>query len=452
MYYLFTKTGTCAILGMIVSLSNLLRGDNVVKKEMIALLLAGGQGSRLGVLTAKVAKPAVAFGGKYRIIDFPLSNCINSGVDTVGVLTQYQPLRLNTHIGIGIPWDLDRNVGGVTVLPPYEQVGKTEWYTGTANAIYQNLAYMESFNPDYVLILSGDHIYKMDYEVMLDFHKSHNADVSIAVMPVPQEEASRFGIVVADSDGKIREFQEKPEHPKSNLASMGIYIFSWPVLRDALVTLREQEGCDFGKHVIPYLWERGKSLVAYEFNGYWKDVGTLGSYWEANMELIDIIPEFNLYEEFWKIYTKNDIIPPQYISADAKVYRSLIGDGTEIYGEITNSIIGSGVTIEKGAVVRDSIIMQNCVVKAGAILDKAIIAEGSVIGRKSVIGCGEEVPNKVRPSIYAFGLAVVGENTVIPDSVKVGRNTAVTGNTVPEDYPDGALASGEILDKAGVIS
>ena len=243
----------------------------MVKKEMIAMLLAGGQGSRLGVLTAKVAKPAVAFGGKYRIIDFPLSNCINSGIDTVGVLTQYQPLRLNTHIGIGIPWDLDRNQGGVTVLPPYEKVGKTEWYTGTANAIYQNLAYMESFHPDYVLILSGDHIYKMDYEVMLDYHKSHNADVSIAVMPVPQEEAGRFGIVVADEDGKIREFQEKPEHPKSNLASMGIYIFSWPVLRDALVALSEQEGCDFGKHVIPYCWERGKRLSAYEFNGYWKD-------------------------------------------------------------------------------------------------------------------------------------------------------------------------------------
>ena len=430
----------------------MLRGDNVVKKEMIAMLLAGGQGSRLGVLTAKVAKPAVAFGGKYRIIDFPLSNCINSGIDTVGVLTQYQPLRLNTHIGIGIPWDLDRNVGGVTVLPPYEQVGKTEWYTGTANAIFQNLSYMESFNPDYVLILSGDHIYKMDYEVMLDFHRSHNADVSIAVMPVPQEEASRFGIVVADSDGKIREFQEKPEHPKSNLASMGIYIFNWPVLRDALVALREQESCDFGKHVIPYLWDRGKNLVSYEFNGYWKDVGTLGSYWEANMELIDIIPEFNLYEEFWKIYTKNDIIPPQYISSDARVYRSLIGDGTEVYGEITNSIIGSGVTIEKGAVVRDSIIMQNCVIKAGAILDKAIIAEGSRIGQKSIVGCGEEVPNRVKPSIYAFGLAVVGENTVVPDGVKIGRNTAVTGNTVPEDYPDGSLASGEILDKAGVVS
>ena len=424
----------------------------MVKKEMIAMLLAGGQGSRLGVLTAKVAKPAVAFGGKYRIIDFPLSNCINSGIDTVGVLTQYQPLRLNTHIGIGIPWDLDRNQGGVTVLPPYEKVGKTEWYTGTANAIYQNLAYMESFHPDYVLILSGDHIYKMDYEVMLDYHKSHNADVTIAVMPVPQEEAGRFGIVVADEDGKIREFQEKPEHPKSNLASMGIYIFSWPVLRDALVALSEQEGCDFGKHVIPYCWERGKRLSAYEFNGYWKDVGTLGSYWEANMELIDIIPEFNLYEEFWKIYTKNDIIPPQYISSDARVFRSLISDGTEVYGEVSNSIIGSGVTIGAGAVVRDSIIMQNSVIKAGAILDRAIVAENSVIGEKSVIGWVDPAPNRIRPDIYAFSLAVVGEDTVIPGGVRVGRNTAVTGVTVPEDYPDGILASGEILDKAGVVT
>ena len=279
---------------------------------MIAMLLAGGQGSRLGVLTAKMAKPAVAFGGKYRIIDFPLSNCINSGVDTVGVLTQYQPLRLNTHIGIGIPWDLDRNIGGVTVLPPYEKSENSEWYTGTANAIYQNLNYMENYNPDYVLILSGDHIYKMDYEVMLDFHKANNADVTIAVMPVPMEEASRFGIVVTDDKAQITEFQEKPEHPSSNLASMGIYIFSWKVLKEALVTLKDQSNCDFGKHVIPYCFEQGKKLVAYEYNGYWKDVGTLGSYWEANMELIDIIPEFNLYEEFWKIYTSSEIIPPQY--------------------------------------------------------------------------------------------------------------------------------------------
>ena len=418
---------------------------------MIAMLLAGGQGSRLGVLTAKVAKPAVAFGGKYRIIDFPLSNCINSGIDTVGVLTQYQPLRLNTHIGIGIPWDLDKNVGGVSVLPPYEKVGKTEWYTGTANAIYQNLAYMESFNPDYVLILSGDHIYKMDYEVMLDFHKAHGADVSIAVMPVPMEEASRFGIVVADDNGKILEFQEKPKEPKSNLASMGIYIFTWQALKEALVTLQDQSNCDFGKHVIPYCHEKGETLVAYEYNGYWKDVGTLGSYWEANMELIDIIPEFNLYEEFWKIYTKNDILPPQYVSADAVIEKSLVGDGTEIYGEVYSSIIGCGVVIEEGAVVRDSIIMQNTVIKAGAVINKSIVAENAVIGERAQLGVGEEVPNKVKPAVYAFGLAVIGENAVIPPDVQIGKNTAVTGVTVPEDYPDGILASGEILDKAGDV-
>lgn len=423
----------------------------MIKKEMIAMLLAGGQGSRLGVLTSKVAKPAVAFGGKYRIIDFPLSNCINSGIDTVGVLTQYQPLRLNTHIGIGIPWDLDKNVGGVTVLPPYEKVGKTEWYTGTANAIYQNLAYMESFNPDYVLILSGDHIYKMDYEVMLDYHRAHNADVSIAVMPVPQEEASRFGIVVTDGTGRITEFQEKPEHPKSNLASMGIYIFSWKALKEALVTLSEQSNCDFGKHVIPYCHEKGERLVAYEYNGYWKDVGTLGSYWEANMELIDIIPEFNLYEEFWKIYTKNDILPPQYISEEAVLDRCLIGDGTEIYGEVHNSIIGCGVVIEEGAVVRDSIVMQNAVIHAGAVIDKAIIAEQAEIGEHAQLGVGGEVPNKVKPAIYSFGLTVIGEKAVVPPDVKIGKNTAVTGVTVPEDYPDGLLAGGEILDKAGDV-
>lgn len=415
------------------------------------MLLAGGQGSRLGVLTSKVAKPAVAFGGKYRIIDFPLSNCINSGIDTVGVLTQYQPLRLNTHIGIGIPWDLDKNVGGVTVLPPYEKVGKTEWYTGTANAIYQNLAYMESFHPDYVLILSGDHIYKMDYEVMLDFHKAHNADVSIAVMPVPEEEASRFGIVVTDENGRITEFQEKPEEPKSNLASMGIYIFSWNALKDALITLSEQSNCDFGKHIIPYCHEKGERLVAYEYNGYWKDVGTLGSYWEANMELIDIVPEFNLYEEFWKIYTKADILLPQYVSSEAVLERCLIGDGTEIYGEVHNSVIGCGVVIEEGAVVRDSIIMQNAVIGAGAVIDKAIVAEEAVIGARAQLGVGEEVPNKRKPAIYSFGLTVIGEKAVIPPDVKIGKNTAVTGVTTAEDYPDGLLAGGEILDKAGDV-
>ena len=429
-----------------------MRGAVVIKKEMIAMLLAGGQGSRLGVLTAKVAKPAVSFGGKYRIIDFPLSNCINSGIDTVGVLTQYQPLRLNSHIGIGIPWDLDRNVGGVTVLPPYEKVGKTEWYTGTANAIYQNIAFMENYNPEYVLILSGDHIYKMDYEVMLDYHKSHHADVSIAVMPVPQEEASRFGIVVADEKGRICEFQEKPAQPKSNLASMGIYIFTWKALKEALLALSEQEGCDFGKHVIPYCFDRGETLVAYEFNGYWKDVGTLGSYWEANMELIDIIPDFNLYEEFWKIYTKNEMIPPQYISSGARVFRSLISDGSEIYGTVENSIIGPGVRIGEGAVVRDSIVMQGSVIGANAFLEKAIVAENSDIGDGAVLGTGEEAPNKAKPDVYAFGLVVIGENTSVPAGVKIGKNTAVTGATKPEDYPGGMLAAGETLDKAGVFS
>ena len=410
----------------------------MIKKEMIAMLLAGGQGSRLGVLTEKVAKPAVAFGGKYRIIDFPLSNCINSGIDTVGVLTQYQPLRLNTHIGIGIPWDLDRNEGGVTVLPPYEKSTNSEWYTGTANAIFQNMDYMEQYNPDYVLILSGDHIYKMDYEVMLDFHKANKADITIACMPVPIEEASRFGIMVTDETSRITEFEEKPENPSSNLASMGIYIFSWPVLKD-------QQSCDFGKHILPYCKEKGMNLFAYEYNGYWKDVGTLGSYWEANMELIDIIPEFNLYEEFWRIYTKGDIIPPQYISADAIVDRCLIGEGTEIYGEIHNSIIGPNVIIGKGSVIRDSIIMRNSVIGENVVMDKAIVAEDVTIGNHVVLGCGEEAPNVVKPAVYSFGIATIGERSVIPDNVKIGKNTAISGVTTLKDYPDGELASGQVI-------
>ena len=417
----------------------------MIKKEMIAMLLAGGQGSRLGVLTEKVAKPAVAFGGKYRIIDFPLSNCINSGIDTVGVLTQYQPLRLNTHIGIGIPWDLDRNEGGVTVLPPYEKSTSSEWYTGTANAIYQNLAYMEQYNPDYVLILSGDHIYKMDYEVMLDFHKANKADITIACMPVPIEEASRFGIMVTDESNRITEFEEKPEHPSSNLASMGIYIFSWPVLKDALIALKDQNGCDFGKHILPYCKEKGQRLFAYEYNGYWKDVGTLGSYWEANMELIDIIPEFNLYEEFWRIYTKGDVIPPQYISEDAVVDKCIIGEGTEIYGEVHNSVIGPNVVIGKGSVIRDSIIMKNTSVGENVVMDKAIVAEDVVVGNNVVIGCGEETPNVLKPAVYSFGLAAIGENSVIPDNVKIGKNTAISGVTTKEDYPDGELAAGQVI-------
>lgn len=421
----------------------------MIKKEMIAMLLAGGQGSRLGVLTAKVAKPAVAFGGKYRIIDFPLSNCINSGVDTVGVLTQYQPLRLNTHIGIGIPWDLDRNIGGVTILPPYEKSANSEWYTGTANAIYQNLDYMETYNPDYVLILSGDHIYKMDYEVMLDFHKANNAEVTIAVMPVPIEEASRFGIMIADENHRITEFEEKPEHPRSNLASMGIYIFNWKTLKEALIAMADQPALDFGKHVIPYCHEKGAPLYAYEFTGYWKDVGTLSSYWEANMELIDIVPEFNLYEEYWKIYTKSEIQPPDYIAADSVVERSIIGEGSEVYGEVYNSVIGCGVTIGKGTVIRDSIIMNQTQIGEGCEINKAIIAENVVVGNQVKLGVGEEAENDTAPHIYNHGLVTIGEKSVIPDGISVGKNSVISGVTAAADYEDSQLASGKTLIKAG---
>ena len=391
----------------------------MIRKEMIAMLLAGGQGSRLGVLTSKVAKPAVAFGGKYRIIDFPLSNCINSGIDTVGVLTQYQPLRLNTHIGIGIPWDLDRNNGGVTVLPPYEKSNNSEWYSGTANAIYQNMNYMEQYNPEYVLILSGDHIYKMDYEVMLDFHKENNADVTIATMPVPLEEASRFGIVIADEDKRIQDFEEKPEHPRSNLASMGIYIFSWKVLKEALTAMKDQSNCDFGKHIIPYCHEKKQRLFAYE------------------------------YKEYWKIYTKSDIIQPQYLSADSIVEKSIIGEGSEIYGEVHSSVIGAGVTIGKGSVVRDSIIMKGTQIGENVVIDKAIIAENCSIGDNVTLGVGEEKPNKFNEKIYSFGLVTIGEDSEVPSNVSVGKNTAISGKTTKEDYPEGILDSGEVIIKAG---
>ena len=415
------------------------------------MLLAGGQGSRLGVLTANVAKPAVSFGGKYRIIDFPLSNCINSGIDTVGVLTQYRHLRLNTHIGIGIPWDLDKNYGGVTLLPPYEKKEGADWYAGTANAIYQNMEYIESYNPEYVLILGGDHIYKMDYEVMLDFHKAKGADVTIACMPVPWEDASRFGVVICDDNSNVQEFEEKPEHPHSNLASMGIYIFNWSVLREALLTLKDQPGCDFGKHVIPYVHEKNHQCYVYEFNGYWKDVGTLGAYWESNMELVDIIPEFNLYEEFWKIYTNSYETAPQYLGENAKVERCIIGEGTEIYGEVTGSVIGSGVVIGEGTVIRDSIVMSGSHIGANCVIDKAIVAENVAIGDNVKTSVGEYAENVVNPKGYAFDLTTISENSVIPDNVSIGKNTAIVGETTAEDYPNGLLESGHCIVKAGEL-
>ena len=363
------------------------------------------------------------------------------------MLTQYQPLKLNTHIGIGVPWDLDRNEGGVTVLPPYEKNGESEWYTGTANAIFQNLEYMETYNPDYVLILSGDHIYKMDYEVMLDFHKESGSEVTIAAMPVPYEEASRFGIVITDENKKIIDFEEKPANPRSNLASMGIYIFNWKTLKDALLAKSDQPALDFGKHIIPFCHEKGCPMYSYEFNGYWKDVGTLSSYWEANMELIDIVPEFNLYEEYWKIYTKNDILPPQFLGANSVIDKCIIGEGSEIYGQVYNSVIGCGVIIDEGAIVRDSIIMNNTTIGKNCNVQKAIIDEFVKIGDCVEIGLMAEKENDTRPDIYNSGLVTIGDKSVIPGNVKIGKNTVISGITSIKDYPNNVLESGRTLIK-----
>ena len=360
----------------------------MIKKEMIAMLLAGGQGSRLGVLTSKLAKPAVAFGGKYKIIDFPLSNCINSGVDTVGVLTQYRPLRLNQHIGIGIPWDLDRSIGGVTVLPPYEKSANSQWYTGTANAIYQNLEYIDYYNPDYVLILSGDHIYKMNYDKMLQEHKDNGADATIAVIEVPMKEASRFGIMNTDESGRIVEFEEKPAQPKSNLASMGIYIFTWKLLRKMLLAdiKNPDSNHDFGKDIIPTMLNDNKTLYAYKFKGYWKDVGTIDSLWEANMDLLSSKNELDLGDPSWKIYTEDVTALPQYISAEADVKDAYITQGCVVEGEVKHSVLFTGVKIGAGAKVIDSVLMPGAVVEEGAVVQRALVADGIRIGKGAVVG------------------------------------------------------------------
>ena len=358
---------------------------------MIAMLLAGGQGSRLGVLTAKVAKPAVAFGGKYRIIDFPLSNCINSGIDTVGVLTQYQPLRLNTHIGIGMPWDLDRNNGGVTILSPYERSAGSDWYSGTANAIYQNIDYIDTYNPEYVLILSGDHIYKMDYEVMLDYHKENNAAVTIACMPVPWEEAGRFGVVITDENGQINEFEEKPEKPRSNLASMGIYIFNWKLLRKMLLAdMKNPESShDFGKDIIPTMLADEKTLFAYKFKGYWKDVGTIDSLWEANMDLLSKNNALDLNDSSWKFYTEDVTALPQFVGADADIDRAFITQGCVINGTVKNSVLFTGVKVATGAKVIDSVLMPGVEVAEGAVVTRALVADKVKIGKNAVVGSAD---------------------------------------------------------------
>lgn len=423
------------------------------RNEMMAMLLAGGQGSRLGILTMDKAKPAVAFGGKYRIIDFPMSNCVNSGVDTVGVLTQYQPLTLNAHIGIGVPWDLDRVNGGVSILAPHMREGEIgSWYSGTANAIYQNIDYIDSCNPEYVLILSGDHIYKMDYAAMLKYHKENNADATIAVLEVPMEDASRFGIMNADENDKIYEFEEKPEHPKSNLASMGIYIFTWSNLRKALIEDEKiHPDSDFGKHIIPKMLGENQSLYAYRFKDYWKDVGTIESYWAANMELIKTLPEFNLYEDFWKIYTKSDYQPPQYTGNNASIKTSIVSEGAQIYGSIEHCVISKNVTIEEGAVVKDSIIMEGCVIGKNAVLDRVIVDQNTVIGDNVKMGLWDNIPNEQKPKIYNTGITVIGSDTVVPDNIEIGKNCVVYGKTTAEDYSESKLPSGQSVIIEGAM-
>ena len=361
------------------------------KQEIVAMLLAGGQGSRLGVLTKNLAKPAVPYGGKYRIIDFPLSNCVNSGIETVGVLTQYQPLELNEYIGSGQPWDLDSMYGGVHVLPPYQRGKKSDWYKGTANAIYQNINFINRYDPSYVVILSGDHIYKMDYSKMLEFHKEKQADCTIAVMEVPWEEASRFGIMACDEDKKIYEFAEKPKEPKSNLASMGIYIFNWKQLRRILSAdmKDERSSHDFGKDIIPSMLAEGRRLFAWRFEGYWKDVGTIDSLWEANMDLLSKNNELDLHDPTWKIYTEDVTSLPQYIGADAKIEKAFVTQGCVIDGEVKNSVLFTGAKVAAGAKVIDSVLMPGAEVEEGAVVQRALVADEVKIGKNAVVGAAD---------------------------------------------------------------
>ena len=392
------------------------------KKTCVAMLLAGGQGSRLGILTKNVAKPAVPYGGKYRIIDFPLSNCTNSGIDVVGVLTQYQPLELNAYIGSGAPWDLDLTNGGVFVLPPYQKGKSGEWYRGTANAIYQNMAFISQYNPDYVLILSGDHIYKMDYNDMLNFHIRHKADATIAVREVPWADASRFGIMNTDADDNIIEFEEKPKNPKSNKASMGVYIFTWEKLRQYLIAdeADKKSSNDFGKNIIPTMLADKQVLCAYSFDGYWKDVGTIESLWEAIMDLLSTPMPIDLHDKKWRIYARNPGMAPHYIAKGATVNDSLITEGCEVYGTVDHSVLFAGVTVEEGANVRDSVIMPGAVIHRGAVVRRAIVAENAVVGAGTFVGEAEG------------NIAVIGQNVTLPAGVQVTAGQQVDETTFAE--------------------
>ena len=387
------------------------------KTECVAMLLAGGQGSRLGVLTRSVAKPAVPYGGKYRIIDFAMSNCINSGIDTVGVLTQYQPLELNDYIGSGVPWDLDRLNGGVHILPPYQRNKGADWYKGTANAVYQNINFIERYDPEYVLVLSGDHVYKMDYSKMIDFHKSNNADCTIAVLDVSLEEASRFGIMNTNPDGSIYEFEEKPAHPKSTKASMGVYVFTWKKLKEYLIRDEEDENSsnDFGKNIIPNMLNEGQRLMAYPFDGYWKDVGTINSLWDANLDILNPNSSLDLNDRNWRIYSRNSVMPPHYIGQNADVQNSIVSEGCEVEGFIDFSVLFPGVTVEQGAQVHYSIIMPGAVIKKNAVIKYSIVGENSVVGENATVG---KAPEEVEKS-DDWGVAVIGPELNVGDRATV---------------------------------
>ena len=395
------------------------------KQECIAMLLAGGQGSRLGILTHKIAKPAVPFGGKYRIIDFPLSNCVNSGIYTVGVLTQYQPLELNDYIGNGEPWDLDRNGGGVHILSPYQQIKGTDWYKGTANAIYQNIHFIDKYSPEYVVVLSGDHIYKMDYGDMLAFHKENEAACTIAMREVEWSEASRFGLMVVNDDNTIAEFQEKPEHPKSNTASMGIYVFTWEKLRAYLLAdeANPNSSNDFGNDVIPAMHGAGEKMVAYQFDGYWRDVGTIGSLWEANMDIISPTSGINLNDPSWKIYSRSPSSPPQFIADSAQIENAMITEGCDVRGAIDFSILFADTTVEEGALVKYSIIMPGATVKKGAVVQYSIVAEDAVIEENARVGDDPGNGDVDNWGVAVIGAGVtVGKDAIVPPNVMVNEN------------------------------
>ncbi len=387
------------------------------KTECLAMLLAGGQGSRLGILTKNIAKPAVPYGGKYRIIDFPLSNCVNSGIETVGVLTQYQPLELNDYIGNGRPWDLDRSYGGVHILSPYQQIKGTEWYKGTANAIYQNINFIDRYNPEYVAVLSGDHIYKMDYNKMLKFHKEKDAACTIAMLEVPWEDASRFGLMFVNDDGSISEFEEKPKNPKSNKASMGVYIFTWSKLRKYLIEDENnpESGNDFGHDVIPAMHENGERMFAYKFEGYWKDVGTIESLWEANLDLLNPKVDLDLSDNSWKIYSRSPDAPPHFIADSAEVENSMIGEGCYIAGEVDYSVLFSNVTVEKGASVKYSIVMPGTTIKSGAVVEYSIVAENAVIESGAHVG---QSPENIE-ELDNWGVTVIGERVTIGNGAAI---------------------------------